>query len=71
MHRVELTRTADEVLTGMPDDVHEEMLALIDSVADAAGERSAGPVVVFGASCWGTCTVAGDVVEVLDIGRAD
>ncbi|MEV5977526.1 hypothetical protein [Streptomyces sp. NPDC052114] len=67
MHRVELTRTADEVLTVMPDDVHEETLALIDSVADSADARP-GPTVAFGASSWVTCTVSGSVVEVRDVG---
>ncbi|MFI1677028.1 hypothetical protein [Streptomyces sp. NPDC020607] len=67
MQRVELTRVADEALTAMPDDVHEELLALIDSVADAPHPRP-GRTVVFGASSWVTCSVMDGVVELLDVG---
>lgn len=34
MHRVDLAREADKALWAMPDDVHEEVLALIDEVVD-------------------------------------
>ncbi|MFF8656791.1 hypothetical protein [Streptomyces huasconensis] len=67
MHRVELTGQADAVLEALPDDVHEEVLAVIDSVADAPNTRP-GPIVAFGTSSWATCTVAVGVVEVLDVG---
>lgn len=52
MARVELTRVADEVLSAMPDDVHEEVLALIDSVAHAPNVRPGWTA--FGASSWVT-----------------
>jgi hypothetical protein len=33
MHRVDLTRRTETGLAAIPDDVHEEALALIDDVA--------------------------------------
>ncbi|MEV0114660.1 hypothetical protein AB0H77_15610 [Streptomyces sp. NPDC050844] len=72
MHRVDLARAADEALTAMPDDVHEEMLALIDSVADAR-EHGAGPMAatdaVLRGRCWFVYAAVGGLLVVLDAGR--
>ncbi|MFE0132420.1 hypothetical protein ACFWY6_12735 [Streptomyces sp. NPDC059037] len=65
---MDLARAADEALWALPDDVHGELLALIDSVADAPDAQPTGAVVAFGASSWVTCSVSGDVVTVLDVG---
>ncbi|WP_055696516.1 hypothetical protein [Streptomyces silaceus] len=70
MHRVELSCQADAVMVMLPDDVHEEVLAVIDSVADAPDTRP-GPVVAFGVSSWVTCRAARGTVEVLDVGWTD
>ncbi|MEV0254780.1 hypothetical protein AB0H82_11030 [Streptomyces sp. NPDC050732] len=67
MRRVELTDQADAVMEALPDDVHEEVLAVIDAVADAPDAR-AGQAAVFGASSWVTFSLAGEVVSVLDVG---
>ncbi|WAL93959.1 hypothetical protein [Streptomyces sp. Je 1-369] len=73
MHRVELTRAADEALSAMPDDVHEETLALIDSVADER-EHGAGPMTAAGAVLRGRCLIVyaaiGGLLVVLDAGKA-
>ncbi|MFF1381459.1 hypothetical protein [Streptomyces sp. NPDC058308] len=69
MHRVKLRDRAAAVMDVLPDDGHEEVLAVIDAVAEAPEARS-NRAVAFGVSSWVTCSVAGDVVEVLDNGRA-
>lgn len=72
MHRVDLTRAADEALWAMPDGVHEEMLALIDEVADER-ERGAGPMAAANAvlrgRCWFVYAAIGGLLVVLDCGR--
>lgn len=71
MHRVDLPPTGDEVLTALPDNMHEELLALIDEVADGR-ERGAEPMATANAvlrgQCWFAYVVAGGVFIVLDAG---
>lgn len=70
MHRVDLTRRAETGLVAMPDDVHEETLALID---DIAADREAVPAAVTDAvlcgRCWIVYAAAGGLLIVLDAGR--
>ncbi|MGW5868196.1 hypothetical protein ACWFRJ_39310 [Streptomyces sp. NPDC055239] len=54
MHRVDLAREADVALWSLPDDEHEEMLALIDEVADAR-EYDTGPMAAADAVLRGRC----------------
>lgn len=72
MHRVDLARAADEALWAMPDDVHEEMLMLIDDVADTR-EHGAGPMAstdaVLRGRCWAVYVAIGGLLVVLDVGR--
>ncbi|MEU6996648.1 hypothetical protein ABZ953_39105 [Streptomyces sp. NPDC046465] len=70
MRRVELTGQADAVMEALPDDVHEEVLAIIDSVTDAPGADRTDPTEAFGTASWVTCRARYDVVEVLDVGWA-
>lgn len=72
MRRVELTGRADAVMAVLPDDVHEEVLAIIDAVADTpdTDPTGRGPVPAFGRASWVTCRTTEDVVEVLDVGWA-
>ncbi|MWA16184.1 hypothetical protein [Streptomyces sp. BA2] len=73
MHRVDLAREADQALWAMPDDVHEEMPALIDSVADER-EDGIGPMPAAGAALRrrrrGVYVPAGGLLVVLHAGRA-
>ncbi|MFD7204382.1 hypothetical protein [Streptomyces sp. NPDC059893] len=72
MHRVDLTRRAETALTAMPDDVHEEILALIDDVAAdrAAGHGSTtGADAVFRERVWVVYVALGGLLVVLDAGR--
>jgi hypothetical protein len=70
MHRVDLARWADEVLTDLPDDARDEVIMLIDAVADVPGPWPVGMSAAFASSCWVTFVVHGDVLEVLDVGWA-
>ncbi|MEU8953138.1 hypothetical protein AB0C93_02410 [Streptomyces sp. NPDC048518] len=68
MRRVELPGRADAVLMMLPDDVHEEVLAVIDAVSDAPETDQGNSTEVFGTASWVLCGTAGNVVEVLDVG---
>ncbi|MEU1015323.1 hypothetical protein [Streptomyces sp. NPDC005898] len=56
----------------MPDDVHAQMLALIDSVAQSR-EDGARPTTTADAALWGRCWIVymalGGLLIVLDAGR--
>ncbi|MGW1596213.1 hypothetical protein [Streptomyces sp. NPDC002343] len=62
------SRRLPGVMAKLSNGLHEEVLAVIDAVAEAPPLDSAAPITAFGASCWGTCSVASGVVEVLDAG---
>ncbi|MER6686224.1 hypothetical protein [Streptomyces olivaceoviridis] len=64
------SRRLPGVMAELSNGLHEEVLAVIDAVAEAPPLDSAAPITAFGASCWGTCSVASGVVEVLDVGSA-
>jgi hypothetical protein len=72
MHRVDLTRRTETGLAAIPDDVHEEALALID---DVAADRAAGHGAVAGADAvvrgrvWIVYAALGGPLVVLDAGR--
>ncbi|MET9079307.1 hypothetical protein ABZX95_46050 [Streptomyces sp. NPDC004232] len=68
--RIELIQPAANVLFDMPDETHEEIIALIDAVAEGAEARAPDLAAAFGEWCWLVYTVHGDVVEVLDVGCA-
>ncbi|MBX7555223.1 hypothetical protein K1Y78_46795 [Streptomyces sp. tea 10] len=68
--RIELIQPAANVLFDMPDETHEEIIALIDAVAEGAETRAPELAAAFGEWCWLVYTVHGDVVEVLDVGCA-
>ncbi|MGW6747609.1 hypothetical protein [Streptomyces sp. NPDC055006] len=71
MHRVDLTRPAETALAAMPDDVHEETLALIDDIAAdrAAGHgAAAGADAVLRGRVWVVYVALGGLLVVLCAG---
>lgn len=68
--RVELVQPAASVLFGVPNDMHEEIIALIDAVAKAPQAHVSGLAAAFGEWCWLVYTAHDDVIEVLDVGCA-
>lgn len=68
--RVELIEPAVSVLFDVPDEMHEEIMALIVAVTVDAEMRAPDLAAAFGEWCWLVYTVDGDVIEVLDVGCA-
>ncbi|MBV7696870.1 hypothetical protein [Streptomyces sp. TRM70350] len=68
--RVELIQRAANVLFDVPDEMHEEIITLIDAVTRDAQTRAPNLAAAFGGWCWLVYTVHGDVIEVLDVGCA-
>ncbi|MGX5186043.1 hypothetical protein ACWKT5_25405 [Streptomyces avermitilis] len=68
--RVELIQPAANVLFDVPDEMHEEIIALIDAVTEDAETRALDLGAAFSEWCWLVYTVHGDVIEVLDVGCA-
>ncbi|MFG2369689.1 hypothetical protein ACGFY3_50485 [Streptomyces mirabilis] len=68
--RVELIQPAASVPFDVQDEVHEEIIALIDAVTEDAEMRAPDLAAAFGEWCWLVYTVHGDVIEVLDVGCA-
>jgi hypothetical protein len=68
--RVELVQQAANALFDVPDDVHEEIIALIAAVAEDSKTRAPDLAAAFGDWCWLVYTTHGEVVEVLDVGCA-
>ncbi|MGW1507082.1 hypothetical protein ACWCQW_53420 [Streptomyces mirabilis] len=68
--RVELIPPAASVLFDVPDEMHEEIIALIDAITEDAEMRAPDLVAAFREWCWLVYTVHGDVIEVLDVGCA-
>ncbi|KPI19934.1 hypothetical protein OK006_9584 [Actinobacteria bacterium OK006] len=68
--KVELIQQAANVLFGVPDDVHEEIITLITAVTRAPKLQGPELAAVFGDWCWLVYTSHGDVIEVLDVGCA-
>ncbi|MFI5683420.1 hypothetical protein [Streptomyces sp. NPDC051636] len=66
--KVELVQRAADALFDVPDDAHEEIVALIEAVAEDTGTQPPALAAAFGEWCWLVYTVQGDVVEVLDVG---
>ncbi|MER6981983.1 hypothetical protein [Streptomyces carpinensis] len=68
--KVELIQRAADVLFDVRDEMHEEIITLIDAVTHDTGTQAPDLAAVFGNWCWLVYTVHGDVVEVLDVGCA-
>ncbi|MCN9241142.1 hypothetical protein AB0L85_20995 [Streptomyces sp. NPDC052051] len=69
--KVELIQRAADVLVDVPDDVHEEIIKLIDAVAeDPEAQIPADLAAAFGEWCWLVYIIHEDVIEVLDVGCA-
>lgn len=68
--KVELIQQAADALFDVPDSVHEEIVALIEAVADAPKIQVTELAAVFGEWCWLVYTIHGDVIEILDVGCA-
>ncbi|MCX5181293.1 hypothetical protein [Streptomyces sp. NBC_00268] len=68
--RVELIQRAANVLFGVPNEMHEEIIALIDAITKDAETQAPDLAAAFGEWCWLVYTVHGDVIEVLDVGCA-
>ncbi|MFE2570475.1 hypothetical protein [Streptomyces mirabilis] len=68
--RVELIQQAAKVLFDVPDEMHEEIIALIDALTKDAEAQAPDLAAAFGEWCWLLYTVHGDVIEVLDVGCA-
>ncbi|MFJ1562010.1 hypothetical protein [Streptomyces mirabilis] len=64
--RVELIRPAASVVFDVPDEMHEEIIALIDAVTEDAEMQAPDLAASSGEWCWLVHTVHGDVIEVLD-----
>ncbi|MFG2028810.1 hypothetical protein [Streptomyces sp. NPDC048825] len=61
---------AAHTLFEVPDEVHEEIITLIEAVAEDSTTEAAALAAVFGEWCWLVYIRHGDVVEVLDVGCA-
>ncbi|WP_089107092.1 hypothetical protein [Streptomyces hyaluromycini] len=68
--RVELVQAAASVLFDVPDEMHAEIMALIDAVTEDAKMQAPDLAAAFGEWCWLVYTVHGEVIEVLDVGCA-
>ncbi|MER6384975.1 hypothetical protein [Streptomyces sp. NPDC001127] len=68
--RVELIQRAANVLFDVPDEMHEEIITLIDAVTKDAEPQAPNLGAAFGEWCWLLYTVEGDVIGVLDVGCA-
>ncbi|WP_367325796.1 hypothetical protein [Streptomyces sp. HUAS ZL42] len=68
--RVELVPRAANALFAVPDEVHEEIITLIEAVAGDSTTEAPDLAATFGEWCWLVHTRHGDVVEVLDVGCA-
>lgn len=69
MH-VELIQRAADVIFDVPDLAHEEIVMLIDAVAQDTETQAPELAAAFGEWCWLVYTVQGDLIEVLDVGCA-
>ncbi|WP_406723850.1 hypothetical protein WJ438_03070 [Streptomyces sp. GD-15H] len=68
--RIELVQPAASVLFEVPNDMHEEIVALIDAVAKTPQAQVSDLAAAFGEWCWLVYTTHDDVIEVLDVGCA-
>lgn len=68
--KVELIQPAASVLFDVPDDMHEEIIKLINAVAEDPQAQVSALAAAFGEWCWLVYTIRGDVIEVLDVGCA-
>ncbi|MEU6090714.1 hypothetical protein ABZ865_28685 [Streptomyces sp. NPDC047085] len=68
--RVELIQRAANVLFDVPDEMHEEIIMLIDGVTKDSEAHMPDLAAAFGEWCWLVYSVHGDVIEVLDVGCA-
>ncbi|QIJ66084.1 hypothetical protein [Streptomyces sp. JB150] len=68
--RVELIELAANVLFDVPEDMHQEIIALITAVAEDPAAQLPGMSAAFGEWCWLVYTAHPDVIEVLDAGCA-
>ncbi|MBC9728263.1 hypothetical protein [Streptomyces sp. TRM68367] len=68
--KVEMIQPAASVLLDVPDDVHEEIIMLIEAVAEDRKTQVSNLSAAFGEWCWLVYTRHGDVIEVLDVGCA-
>ncbi|MBC2906799.1 hypothetical protein [Streptomyces cupreus] len=68
--RVELIQRAANVLLDVPDEMHEEIMTLIDAITEDTETQAPDLAGAFGEWCWLVYTVHGDVIEVLDVGCA-
>lgn len=68
--RVEVVQPAADVLFGVPNDVHGEIVTLIAAVAGTPQAHVSGLAAAFGEWCWLVYTAHDDVIEVLDVGCA-
>lgn len=68
--RVELIQPAANVLFDVPEEMHKEIITLIDAVTEDTDTRAPALAAAFGEWCWLVYTVHGDVIEVLDVGCA-
>ncbi|RZB16693.1 hypothetical protein StrepF001_25865 [Streptomyces sp. F001] len=68
--KVQMIQRAADVLFDVPDEVHEEIITLIQAVAEDPETQVADLAAAFGEWCWLVYTRRGDVIEVLDVGCA-
>jgi hypothetical protein len=68
--RIELIQRAADVLFDVPDEMHAEIVTLIDVITKDSEARTPALAAAFGEWCWLVYTVHGDVIEVLDVGCA-
>ncbi|MFC5637921.1 hypothetical protein [Streptomyces bullii] len=65
-----MIQRAADVLFDVPDEAHEEIIALIGAVAADRETPVSDLSAAFGDWCWLVYTRRGDVIEVLDVGCA-
>ncbi|MEU1692514.1 hypothetical protein [Streptomyces hirsutus] len=68
--RIEMIQRAAAALFEIPDEVHEEIITLIEAVAGDSTTELPDLAAAFGEWCWLVYTRHGEVVEVLDVGCA-
>ncbi|MFE7711816.1 hypothetical protein ACFU6I_40075 [Streptomyces sp. NPDC057486] len=66
--RVELIKSAADVLLDVPADARKEIVMLISAAAEAPFPPPGAKAAAFGNQCWVEYMARGNVIEVIDVG---